>query len=193
MFEFTSVEEMQAHYRAVRRRIETAQPKFRAKPPEKALEAPPSEPLPLVLLESPKPPPAPAVCDPVGSWDENGNLVTESKAKKAKLDPDDQPTPLPRIRLQELTTLVCGSMNISQLLIWSPRRTKELTRARFLIWALAREFCHQHSLPTIGKFSSRDHTTVLHGAAEGKKLPAYPELARLVQEILDQRAKELAP
>jgi chromosomal replication initiation ATPase DnaA len=55
---------------------------------------------------------------------------------------------------------------------------------------LAREFCHQHSLPSIGRFCGRDHTTILHGCREGKKLPAYPELARQVRAILDNRAKE---
>jgi chromosomal replication initiation ATPase DnaA len=93
----------------------------------------------------------------------------------------------PKIWLEEIVALVCLEINMNPKLVWSPRRFKELTEARFLIWALAREFCWQHSLPTIGKFCKRDHTTVMHGAKQGKKNPAYPELARQVCVILSER------
>lgn len=187
MLAFESVEEMQAHYRAVKARIEVGRPKFRKLPVEAAPE--PAQPLPPQT--TPELPPVAENLGLVSPWDINGNPVKEKKPVKLFEIIPEKPVQLPKIWLQEITDLVCEYTGISHTLIWCPRRTQEIVKARFLIWALAREFCHQHSLPTIGKFSRRDHTTILHGCREGKKLPAYPELARIVQAILDKRAEEL--
>jgi hypothetical protein len=181
MLAFASVEEMQAHYRAVKARIEVGRPKFRKLP---------AQTVPEVDLPPPQPDPEP-VLELLSPWDANGNPVREKKPVRPAEIIEEEPIQLPKIWLQELTDLVCEHTGITQKLIWCPRRTQEIVKARFLIWALAREFCHQHSLPTIGRFCGRDHTTVLHGCREGKKLPAYPELARVVQAILDKRAEEL--
>jgi hypothetical protein len=186
MVAFASVEEMQAHYRAVKARIEVGRPKFRKLP----VEAAPAVALPLPPQPDPELPPLPENSGLASHWDVNGNPVREKKAVKPVEIIEEAPVQLPKIWLQELTDLVCEHTGITQKLIWCPRRTQEIVKARFLIWALAREFCHQHSLPTIGRFCGRDHTTILHGCREGRKLPAYPELARTVQAILDKRAGE---
>jgi len=189
MLAFESVEDMQAHYRSVRSRIENTRPKFREQPIKAPQAASELAPLPSIKEIQESQPVALEIV-PATPWDENGNRIKQQKSIKIVAIIAEEPIELPKIWLQELTDLVCEYTDIPLNMIWCPRRTQEIVKARFLIWALAREFCHQHSLPTIGRFCRRDHTTVLHGSREGKKLPAYPELARQVRGILDARAKE---
>jgi hypothetical protein len=190
MVEFATVQEMQAHYQAVRNRIGSGNPHIRRPAPEVAPEPPSSKPLPAIIQEALTLPPTPPEIDPTTVWDKNGNPLRPPRATASSRFEDEKPYEYPKIWLQELTDLVCEYTGIDRILIWCPRRTQEIVKARFLVWALAREFCHQHSLPSIGRFCGRDHTTILHGCREGKKLPAYPELARQVRAILDNRAKE---
>lgn len=191
MVEFSSVEEMQRHYQQVRNRIGPGNPHIRRPASQIAPEPPPSKPLPAIIQEAIAAAPTPLEIDPTAPWDKNGNPIRPHKAPASSKFDEERAIEYPKIWLQELTDLVCDYTGIDPLVIWCPRRTQDIVKARFLIWALAREFCYQHSLPTIGRFCGRDHTTVLHGCREGKKLPAYPELARQVRAILDNRAREL--
>lgn len=193
MLAFASVEEMQAHYRAVKKRIEQGTPEFRARM-QRAAEAAKAAEEPPPVLPQPEPvkeAPEPSNDLPEVHWDENGNKGHKKASKPRPIIEEEKPVEIPKIWLQELVVLVCDYTQIHRSMIWCPRRTHNFVKARFLVWALAREFCHQHSLPSIGKFCGRDHTTVLHGSIQGKKLPAYPELARQVRSILDKRAEEI--
>lgn len=181
--EFKSVEEIQAHYRAVRGRIEARAQEAQKRAAEaRRLAAPPLPPQPVEKTLS--------VAEKLAQscpWDSNGNPIKVRKAPSQPKGEEEKPMDLPKIWLEELTLLVCDYVGKTPAEVWSHRRMKEVAQARFLIWALARQFCFQHSLPSIGRFCGRDHSTVLHGSREGKKLPAYPDLARQVQSILDAR------
>jgi len=186
MLAFASVQEMQDHYKAVRQRIQNSPPKFKYRPVEATKEPTQLPPIqtPQEILSAAK------KTDLRGSWDEYGPVSFKKDGVICVKGAEEAPANIPKIWLEEITSLVSDYTKLSPSLIWSHRRDRELVSARFLIWSLAREFCHQHSLPSIGKWCGRDHTTILHGAARGKKLPAYPELARQVQGILDRRSRE---
>jgi Bacterial dnaA protein helix-turn-helix len=195
MLEFNSVEEMQAHYKATRNRIANAPTKFRPKAPE-----PPPETveLPTYLTHSKKLP-TPKLGASMTDWFADCAKFLETqrgdipkRTIKGTLEGTlERPVVPPKIWLEEIVALVCLEVNLEPKDVWSVRRHQHLVQARFLVWALAREFCWQHSLPSIGKFCKRDHTTVMHGANQGKKIPAYPELARQVRAILSERESEV--
>ena len=193
MLEFKTVEEMQAHYKATRNRIVNATPKFRPKPPE-----PPKlpEPLPQIVelhpyLKHANKPPTASQGRSMAQWFAECDKFLEKQSIKVWKMPsrgtDEKLVVRPKIWLEEIVALVCLEVNMDPNQIWSNRRHREFVYPRWLVWALAREFCWQHSLPSIGKFCERDHTTVMHGANKGKKNPAYPELARQVRAILAER------
>lgn len=181
MYEFQTAEELFAHYDAVRARIRGPRKPVSTLPARVVAEAP---------VEPPAEPAQPAEPDPTVVLDVKGKPMNLPKVLMRPKGADEPPMILPKIWLEEVTMLVCNHLQMTPEEVWSQRRWKEITRARFLIWALAREFCHQHSLPSIGKFCNRDHTTVLHGAVQGRDLPAYPELAAKVREILELRRAE---
>ena len=186
MLEFASIEDMQAHYRTVRQRIQNSPPKLKFRPVE-PVKAP--APLPPVQTHQ-QILPAAKKTGLAGTWDEYGQVVHKKEGVASVAGEEETPANLPKIWLEELTSLVSNYTHMSPTTIWSRRRDRDVVCARFLIWALAREFCYQHSLPTIGRYCGRDHTTILHGAARGKKLPAYPELVRQVKAILEVRVGE---
>ncbi len=194
MLEFKTVEEMQAHYKATRNRIANAPTKFRPKPPD----AP--KPLPQIIqlhpyLKHAKKPPTASQTVSMAQWFAECDKFLERQRgdtfKSTIKGTDESTITQPKIWLEELVALVCLEVNLEPKDLWSVRRHQHLVQARFLVWALAREFCWQHSLPSIGKFCKRDHTTVMHGANQGKKNPAYPELARQVRVILSERESEV--
>lgn len=62
--------------------------------------------------------------------------------------------------------------------IISPRRSQRLCRARFIYYWLARSLTPR-SFPQIGKrCGDRDHTTVMHGLAQAKRL--WPQMAETI-------------
>ena len=64
--------------------------------------------------------------------------------------------------------------------IISPRRSQRLCRARFIYYWLARSLTPR-SFPQIGKkCGGRDHTTVMHGLAQAKRL--WPQMAETVEK-----------
>jgi hypothetical protein len=181
MYEFQSAEELLAHYDAVRARIRRPRAAIIELPARVVAEEPPLPPEePVEALEP----------DPTVILNKQGKPIQLPKVIVRPQGVDEAPMILPKIWLEEVTMLVCNHLQMTPEEVWSQRRWKEITRARFLIWALAREFCHQHSLPSIGRFCNRDHTTVLHGAVQGRTLSAYPELAAKVREILELRRAE---
>lgn len=193
MLEFQTVEEMQAHYKSVRSRIVNAAPKFRPKPPEAAGAAPETHQLPDYLRHSKKPPTA-SQRKTMADWFAECDKFFEKQSVFAWKMPtkgeDEDLVVRPKVWLEELVALVCLEVNMDPSDLWKQRRHRQFVHPRWLVWALAREFCWQHSLPSIGRFCERDHTTVMHGANAGKNLPAYPELARQVRAILAERGGE---
>lgn len=71
------------------------------------------------------------------------------------------PTPKIGLALHAIERAVCQYFRITQTILYSKRRTKEVVYPRHIFWYLA---C-QHtvlSLPMIGRKANCDHTTILH-------------------------------
>ena len=140
---FDTVEELQAHYKAVKKRIEAK------KPPTPKIEH--KE---LVVFDNP------VIVHSIRLKYEikNGALVSTGK-----LGYD-------RLHYQQVVQVICREFDITPQLLFGRRRNKELVGIRHLCWAIARVMCPHMSLPMIGKASnSFDHTSVLHGIERAKE------------------------
>lgn len=73
------------------------------------------------------------------------------------------PAPLKIHQVQEILKLVAGAFSLSSKEIISSRRDGELIAPRHLAIMLAVHLT-PHSLPAIGRYFNRDHTSVLHAA-----------------------------
>lgn len=74
----------------------------------------------------------------------------------------DIPPPPPVIRVSAIMDVVCDGYGVSRTDLTSHRRGRTLVEARQVAMWLAKMYT-AHSLPSIGKIMSRDHTTVLFG------------------------------
>lgn len=139
---FDTAEELQAHYKAVRKRIEAK------KPP-----APKPQPKPLVLPENPV---------------VTHRITQRYKIKNfcfIKVDREG----VDKLTYQQVVHIVCREFDVTPQLLFGRRRTKRLVEIRHLCWAIARVMCPHMSLPMIGKASNKfDHTSVLHGIEKAK-------------------------
>lgn len=63
---------------------------------------------------------------------------------------------------------VAADFNVPHDLFFSNSRVRPAARPRQVAMLLARELTH-HSLPNIGRFFRRDHTTILHGIRAARK------------------------
>ena len=143
---FDTVEELQNHYKAVRKRIEAK------KPPAPKLQA----------IEPPKPLALP----------DNPILIHKTKQKykienfafiKVEREGTD------KLTYQQVVHIVCREFDLTPKLLFGRRRTRELVEIRHLCWAIARVMCPHLSLPQIGRASCGfDHTSVLHGISKAK-------------------------
>jgi len=143
---FDTVEELQNHYKAVRKRIEAK------KPP-----APKPQ-----VIEPPKPLALP----------DNPILIHKTRQKykienfafiKVEREGTD------KLTYQQVVHIVCREFDLTPKLLFGRRRTRELVEIRHLCWAIARVMCPHLSLPQIGKASCGfDHTSVLHGISKAK-------------------------
>ena len=78
--------------------------------------------------------------------------------------------PSSTIALYDIVHDVCRRHKLTKTQVFSRCRKREINRARWEIWYLARENMSL-SLPTIGKRTGGfDHTTVLHGVRKFKEL-----------------------
>ena len=144
---FDTVEELQAHYKAVRKRIEAKKPPA---PKTQAIEAP----KPLRVFNNP------IVTHSIRLKYEikNGAFISTGK-----LGYD-------RLHYQQVVRVICREFGITPLLLFGRRRNKELVGIRHLCWAIARVMCPHMSLPQIGRASNGfDHTSVLHGIERAKE------------------------
>ena len=85
--------------------------------------------------------------------------------------------------LYGIAKVVCQEMDVTKEDFKSARRSVNMARARQIFMYLARHKT-SHSLPEIGRYVNRDHTTVIHGVDRIKDLLAKDErLAKIVRRI----------
>ena len=142
---FDTVEELQNHYRAVRKRIEAKRPA-----PKSQANVPP-KPVPL--------PNNPVI---VHRIKQRYKIENYCFIKVERLGVD-------KLTYQQVIHIICREFDVTPQLLFGRRRTKALVDTRHLCWAIARVMCPHMSLPMIGKASNDfDHTSVLHGIEKAK-------------------------
>jgi len=143
---FDTVEELQNHYKAVRKRIEAKKPPA---PKPQAIEPP----KPLALPDNPV-----LIHRTIQKYKiENYAFI---KVEREGTD---------KLTYQQVVHIVCREFDLTPKLLFGRRRTKELVEIRHLCWAIARVMCPHLSLPQIGRASCGfDHTSVLHGISKAK-------------------------
>ena len=143
---FDTVEELQNHYKAVRKRIEAKKPPA---PKPQAIEPP----KPLALPDNP--------------------ILIHKTIQKYKIENfafiKVEREGTDKLTYQQVVHIVCREFDLTPKLLFGRRRTRELVEIRHLCWAIARVMCPHLSLPQIGKASCGfDHTSVLHGISKAK-------------------------
>ena len=84
--------------------------------------------------------------------------------------------------IQGISIIVCEHFNISPELLFSKRRTENITLPRQVVFYIAREF--NLTLEAIGKEFGKDHGTVLYGCRHIKeKMSVEPEFKQLVEDL----------
>ena len=142
---FDTVEELQAHYKAVKKRIEAKKPPA---PKPQVIEIPKS----VLLFNNP------VIVHSIRLRYEikNGAFISTGKLGRDKLN------------YQDVIRVVCREFDVTPQLLFS--RCRRLSKVRHLCWAIARVMCPHMSLPQIGKASAGfDHTSVLHGIEMAKE------------------------
>ena len=87
------------------------------------------------------------------------------------------------ITVRDIQLTVARNFGVDPKEFFSSCRAHDVTGPRQIAMMLSREYT-KHSLPRLGKWFDRDHTTVLHGVREAKKrVESDPELAAKVQSI----------
>lgn len=82
-----------------------------------------------------------------------------------------------RVSIADIREEVCAELGVSMLDLKSGRQDRKTVSARHMVIALARDITHL-SLGQIGRFVSRDHTTVLNSLARAaEKMLNDPEWA----------------
>lgn len=158
--EFSTSEQLRAHYRAVKARMGTAPP------------------LPVAYI--PKPPPK--VPEPPPGIDEFLDLLPPPKAAPEVIS---LPEGLPLLSRPNILRVVAKVAKVNEVELRSHLRARHLVRARFVYFVLARKYSGG-SLPLIGSYvGGRDHSTVLHGLRMGAKLfrelyPIYREACAIL-------------
>ena len=143
---FDTVEELQNHYKAVRKRIEAKKPPA---PKPQAIEPP----KPLALPDNP--------------------ILIHKTRQKYKIENfafiKVEREGTDKLTYQQVVHIVCREFDLTPKLLFGRRRTRELVEIRHLCWAIARVMCPHLSLPQIGRASCGfDHTSVLHGISKAK-------------------------
>ena len=148
---FDTAEELQAHYKAVRKRIEAKKPQ------------PPVLPSKPQAIEPPKPLALPDNPVLIHRIRQRYKLENYAFIKVDRLGVD-------KLTYQQVIHIVCREFDITPLLLFGRRRTKRIVEIRHLCWAIARVMCPHMSLPMIGKASNNfDHTSVMHGIERARE------------------------
>lgn len=103
------------------------------------------------------------------------------EAKLSALSPDAPPPGPPRPSLRRIRDRVLRASGISAADFHGRRKTVPIARSRqmFSYWAVRLTLC---SLPDIGRFCNRDHTTVLHNCRRWPQIRA--EAGRHLRPVL---------
>ena len=97
--------------------------------------------------------------------------------------------PKPRRAMAEILDAVAAAAGIERARLLGPCRARDLVRPRQLCMVLLRRLCPGASLPAIGFFLRRDHTTVLYGIRRAEALLARdPAFRALHAKALRQLA-----
>lgn len=89
------------------------------------------------------------------------------------------------ISLSSIVHAVSEVTAIGRAELKSPRRRRDVVRARMIYYAVARQLT-SHSLPTIGRaIGGKDHSTIMHGLARVEEDRAYfePHLSRVLAAL----------
>ena len=144
---YGSVEEMREEYARIRARLEN---------PANAVEEPVSQP-----SQCSRP-----VMEAAGdAW------AVEVVQMEHKPEPNKS-----RIWWHEVIEIVEQETEISAFDFMGPRRNKALLNARLLVYALASDCCPHMTYSSIGRLAHKDHTTIMHGAPNGRLHPSYQKL-----------------
>jgi chromosomal replication initiator protein len=82
-----------------------------------------------------------------------------------------------RVSIADIRAEVCAELGVSMLDLKSGRQDRRTVSARHMVIALARDITHL-SLGQIGRFVSRDHTTIMNSLSRaGQRTLADPEWA----------------
>lgn len=76
--------------------------------------------------------------------------------------PEDDIRPPVLVAMRDVMEVVCAVTGYRAPKIRSPRRGKHLSKRRHMVMMLIDRLCPKRSLPEIGRFMDRDHTTVMH-------------------------------
>ena len=96
--------------------------------------------------------------------------------------------PREQITVQQITNVVAKAFNQEPDTLTGKKRTARINHARQVAMYLAREMT-EASLPQIGEFFGRSHTTVLHGCNKiEEEIAADPILASRIQSLRNQIA-----
>lgn len=92
-----------------------------------------------------------------------------------------------RTRMIDVLNAVSRVTGIRTESLLGPRRQRYYSRPRQLAYYLLRERCYWRSLPAIGIFMQRDHTTILYGCRKAKKLlQEDPEFRKLHDDVVQE-------
>lgn len=89
------------------------------------------------------------------------------------------------ISLSSIVHAVSEVTAIGRAELKSPRRRRDVVRARMIYYAVARQIT-SHSLPTIGRaIGGKDHSTIMHGLARVEEDRPYfePHLSRVLAAL----------
>jgi chromosomal replication initiator protein len=81
-------------------------------------------------------------------------------------------------------TIVAGQFDLTHAQLLGPRRLPRFVLARHIAMLLCLEMLPGASLPQVGRWFRRDHTTVLHARdVICRKIAADPKFAKKVEEL----------
>lgn len=86
--------------------------------------------------------------------------------------------------LSDIAQIVCDHYRTTLAEMRAPRRIRKDMAPRQVAMWLMRRHCLDRSMPTIGKFLKRDHTTVLHGCCKiDQEIERDSEIGRTALEL----------
>jgi len=184
MTEFKTAEELMDHYKSLKSRL------MPTRPTVVTILPPPPPPQPKTPPKELPPPPTTRIVIP--------KLPAVSPAiKPVHVKLNDQGVYEGKIAWADVIALVIGWSHMSLGEIFCRRRDKKSAKVRQLLWALSVKHCTHLSTPKIGRLSKSfseddgyDHSTVIHGAKQGRKMPEFPALDQQLIDLKNERTLE---